>query len=142
MKDLRRILLLGLVLVLAPAQATPVLSGPAADYQIIDFTPIWTMVTEEETPEWAKIPNARAWYELRVGILEANPNGTLMVLRGILLAHGNQLYAIPWIEFLPGWPGNRPPRPDMEDTPEPATAGVVAVALLAAAVVRRRRSPR
>jgi hypothetical protein len=92
-----KIILAGLMLVAALAQATPVIR-PVYSGMSPQFGPILHMVTEEDTPEWAKLPEAIAWYEIRFNA--GGTDSTEMVLRGVLLM-GPDWRIIPKYEIVP-----------------------------------------
>ena len=124
-------LLLGLVLASAPAFATP-LNNCLFCFAGMDFSTYVHPVTVENTPEWAQVPNARAWYEIELGILTGQWEGMMLVLRGLLFMEDRpHLHA--WLDIVQiSTPGNEGPPPG--DTPEPAAwllmaAGGIALSL-------------
>lgn len=135
MNSLPLFLLLGLVLSMAPARATPVRLGPAADSNVVPFDVFLHPVTDEGTPEWANLPNAKAWYEFEAGINQGGPEGMILVLRGVLCMYADQSWVVSWTELYADiWnPGD--PR---TDAPEPATYALSAAALVAGWLWRRR----
>ncbi len=132
-----RTLLLGLVLAAAPALASP-LQDCLFCYGGLDFSNYVHPVTVENTPEWAQVPNAQAWYEFELGILTGQWEGMMLVLRGLLFMEERpRLHA--WLEIIPalgeGDGGNSPE----SVTPEPGTWLLMAGGA-AAISLRRRRS--
>lgn len=128
-------LFLGLVLASAPALATPV-QNCLFCYAGMDFSNYVHPITVENTPEWAQVPNAKAWYEMELGILTGEWEGMMLVLRGLLFMEDRpRLQA--WVDLvrigtqgLEELPGG--------DTPEPAAWLLVAAGLGVISLRRRR----
>ncbi len=66
-----KFILTGLMFAVMSAQATPVIDGPWAllTFPIAFHTPVH-QITVEDVPDWAKDPNALAWYEIQLGIVQ------------------------------------------------------------------------
>lgn len=130
-------LLTGLLLVVASAQATPVIDISYGGVQI-DFKAVLHPVTTEDTPEWAKLPNARAWWEIKYGIEINDTRGMLMVFRGVLLMDPGWR-VVRWMEIVPiqGPVGSND---DPNGTPEPGTFMLMAFGGALLAFFRRRRA--
>jgi hypothetical protein len=144
MRPLGSILLLGLALFsTTPAQAAPVLNGPAVNTMMVPFEPYLHPVTDDNTPEWAKLPHAKAWYEITLGIEQGGIDGMLLVLRGVLFMYQGQVWVTPWVDLIPSG-GQGDPGGGAADTPEPGTAAVTLLALGALLATRslRRRARR
>lgn len=114
-----RTLLLGLALAAAPALASP-LEDCLFCYGGLDFSNYVHPVTVVNTPEWAQVPNARAWYEIELGVLTGQWEGMMLVLRGLLyMEERPRLHS--WLDIVPalreGDGGNSPE----SVTPEPGT---------------------
>jgi len=136
MRPLGSILLLGLVLwCTTPARASVVLNGPAVPTMMIPFGNYLHPVTDDNTPEWAKLPHARAWYEITLGVQQGGIEGMLLVLRGVLFMYQGQVWITPWVDLVPrgslGDPGAG------ANAPEPGTAGLTLLAIIGAVVVRK-----
>jgi hypothetical protein len=132
-------LLVGLALALVPAQATPVVDG-APTHNLLQFEPILLPVTAEETPEWAKLPNVQAWYEIRIGIMEGGISGMLLVLRGLLVANGDAI-VMPGFQVLAQYGGAIHLIANSSDlsTPEPSSLGLLAAGFVALGWMRFRK---
>lgn len=129
-------LFLGLILVSAPVQATPV-SNCVFCFAGMDFSNYVHPVTVENTPEWAQVPNARAWYEIELGVLTGQWQGMMLVLRGLVfLEQRPNLYA--WLDIVPVRFDEVENLPDGV-TPEPET-WLMAAAGLFLLSLRQRRS--
>lgn len=128
-----RTLLLGLVLA-APALATP-LENCLFCFAGMDFSNYVHPITVENTPEWAQVPNARAWYEFELGILRGRWEGMMLVLRGLVFLEDRPRLQS-WLDIVPvDEAGSEGPLAG-SDTPEPAAWLLVTVG---ACVISLRR---
>ncbi len=128
-------LILGLVLASAPLLATPV-QNCLFCFAGMDFSNYVHPITVENTPDWANVPNARAWYELELGVMTGQWEGMMLVLRGLLFMDERpRLYA--WLDLVPIGTQGSEELPG-GDTPEPAAWLLVAVGLGAISLHRRR----
>jgi len=139
MKKVLFVLLAGLALAVAPARATPVLDGPPS-HILLNFGPILQPVTAEETPEWAKLPNVQAWYEIRIGIMEGGIGGMLLVLRGLLIANGDSI-VVPGFQVLAQYGGaiHLIASSSELSTAEPSSLGLLAMGFAALGWMRYRK---
>ena len=129
-------LFLGLMLASAPALATP-LQDCLFCFAGMDFSNYVHPITVENTPEWAQVPNARAWYELELGVLTGQWEGMMLVLRGLLFME-DRPRLVSWFDLAPiGVQGSE--ELPAGDTPEPA-AWLLVAAGLGTISLRRRRS--
>ncbi|MBL8231996.1 MAG: PEP-CTERM sorting domain-containing protein [Bryobacterales bacterium] len=104
----------------------------------ISYNLEWTLVTDDDTPEWAKLPNARHWVMLSDAIQFSNAPGLLLVLRAVqYLDNANTTW---WMDVhsLSGDPAD--PVGSTSDTPEPGTMALIAAALTGLAIRRLRQS--
>lgn len=136
-RPLLSVLALGLVLLAAPVRATPVVSGLVVNTPMVSFDNYLFPVSDDNTPEWAKQPHAKFWYEINLGIQQGGIDGMLLVLRGILFMNQGNVWVTPWVELIPAISGGDPVT--SADAPEPATA-LLAAAGLAALALRRLRA--
>lgn len=130
-------LLLGLILLSAPAMATPV-SNCLFCFAGMDFSNYVHPVTVENTPDWAQVPHADAWYQIELGVLSGNWQGMMLVLRGLLFLE-ERPHLEAWLEIVPVVFGEVDNGPESAGTPEPGT-WLLAAAGLGALSLRRRRN--
>lgn len=128
-------LLLGLILASAPAMATPV-SNCLFCYAGMNFSNYVHPVTVENTPEWAQVPNAQAWYQIELGVLTGNWQGMMLVLRGLLFME-ERPHLEAWLEIVPVVFGEVDNGPEGV-TPEPGTWLLAAAGLGVLSLLRRR----
>ena len=126
-RQILSVLLLGLVLVAAPVRATPILSGVVVNTPVLPYENYLHPVTDDDTPEWAKLPHAKAWYEISLGIQQGGIDGMLLVLRGILFMSGGNVWVTPWAELVPVASSDA----GGGDTPEPANLALTGAVLAA-----------
>ena len=135
-RPLLSVLALGLVLLAAPVRATPVVGGIVVNSPMVSFENYLHPVSDDDTPEWAKQPHAKFWYEINLGIQQGGIDGMLLVLRGILFMNQGNVWVMPWVELIPTGSSGDPV--STADAPEPATILLVAAGLAALALRRSR----
>src|SRR5262245_51410920 len=74
-------ILVPILLLVVAAQATTV--NTYTYTSTFDFGNKWTPVTDDSTPDWAKLPNAQQWWEMETGITMNNAHGVLLILRAL-----------------------------------------------------------
>jgi hypothetical protein len=131
-----KIILAGLMLAAALAQATPV-TRPVYSGLSPQFGTILHMVTDEDTPEWAKLPNARAWYEIVTGFQLGGSEGILIAFRGVLMLDP-EWRVITWSEIIPVGQGEE--ESETTHNPEPGTLLMMAAGALLLIGVRHRQA--
>ncbi len=132
-RPLLPVLAFGLVLLAAPVRATPVISGLAVNTPMVSFANYLHPVSDDDTPEWAKQPHARFWYEINLGIQQGGIDGMLLVLRGILFMNQGSVWVTPWVELIPSIGGDPV---NTADAPETGTILLTGLGLAALALRR------
>jgi hypothetical protein len=76
----------------------------------------WVLVTDDSTPEWAKLPNSRQWVMLQNAIQFNDAPGLLLVLRAVQFFNSRE--TLWWMDiYSPGSDSEG----DASNTPEPAS---------------------
>ncbi|MBI4906768.1 MAG: hypothetical protein HY820_24275 [Acidobacteria bacterium] len=136
-------LLLGLILAAAPAWCTVLPSSTTLLYYPIQFNTAVTAVTSVDTPEWARLTDVFAWWELKLGSFDNGGSPITIYLRGLLKQSPPGFTVVQWLELIPVSfvLGDDPGNP-ASNSPEAGTLGLVAGGLAAAALAKgRRRNP-
>jgi hypothetical protein len=127
-------LLTGLLLAVASAQATPVVEFALGGTQI-SYTPLLKPVTSEDVPEWAKLPNARSWYEIRYGLEFPDLGDMVLVFRGVVVMDPGWRM-IQWIDLVPAASSVD----QNGENPEPGTFLLMAIGAALLLFLKKRRN--
>lgn len=131
-------LLLGLVLTATMGWSTMLPSSLTLLYYPIPFTTPVTAVTSPDTPEWARLLDVFAWWELQLGTFETGGSPITVYLRGVLKNVPPGVTIVQWLDFIPVT-FSSDPTSGATHSPEAGTLGLVAGGLAAAALANRRR---
>lgn len=130
---------LGLTLFAVSAWCTPIPASVMVNLTPIPFTTYMTLVTDPNTPEWARLTDVFAWWELQLGSFTGGSSPMNAVLRGLLRNTQGNYTIVQWLEFVPVMNGILETAPLDTSTPEPG-ALLLAASALAGLYWRRVRS--
>ena len=112
---------IGLALFAASALSAPVPAAQMLQTNPITFTTYMTPVTDVTTPDWARLPDVLAWWELMVGSCQNGNSALVIYLRGVMKKTAGEISIVQWLERIPTFGGADTGDPSGSPNPEPGT---------------------